>query len=77
MAPVGRHLPAAGAGIVFRADGLEQGFERCDAEHQAERAVAIVRVNPVNAGTKKQAGCGSDRFVAGAGDLEINFILAF
>jgi hypothetical protein len=31
MAPVGGHLAAAGAGIVFGAYGLEKGFERGDA----------------------------------------------
>jgi len=74
MAPVRRHLASAGSRIVCSADGLQQSFQRRDAEHQAQGAVAIVRVGPVNTGTKKQAHCGSDGFVAGAGNLEVDYV---
>src|SRR5258708_7770683 len=76
MAPVRRHLASAGSWVVCGADGLQKSFQRRDPQHQAQRAVAIVRVGPVNAGTKKQAHGGGDGFVAGAGNLEVNFILA-
>ncbi len=76
MAPVRRHLAATGSGVVFCADGLQQSFERGDAEHQAKRAVAIIGINPIDAGTQKQPHGGGHRFVAGAGNLEENFILA-
>ena len=76
VAPVRRHLAAAGAWIVFGADGLQQHVERSYAEHQAESAIAIIGVKPIDSGTKKQAGRGSNRFMAGAGDLKENFVLA-
>ena len=60
MAPVRGHLAAAGAGIVLGADCLQEHFERRDAEHQAERAVAIVGIDPIGAGTKNKPHCGSD-----------------
>jgi hypothetical protein len=70
------HLAAAGAGIVLGADRLQEHIERRDAEHQAEGAVAIVGIEPIGAGTKKKPHCGSDRFVASAGDLKENLVLA-
>ena len=70
-----RHLPAAGGGVIFGADRLEQHLQRRDAEHQAEGAVPVIRVNPIDAGTKKQPHCGRDGFVAGAGDLEVDLVL--
>ena len=70
------HLAAAGCGICCGANGLHQHFDRGDAEHQAKCAVAVIRKNPVGAGTKKQAHCGRDGFVAGAGDLEVDLVLA-
>ena len=73
---MGRHLASAGAGIVFRADGLEKSVEGRDTEHEAESAVAIVGVEPVHAGTQKKTGSGSDRFVTRARDLEVDFALA-
>src|SRR5260370_1131529 len=76
MAPVRGHLAATGGGVVFGADGLQESFQRGDAKHQAESAVAVVRVEPIDAGTKKEAHGGGDGFVAGAGNLEENFILA-
>jgi len=69
-------LASAGSWVVCSADGLQQSFQGRDPQHQAQGAVAIVRVGPVNAGTKKQAHGSGDGFVAGAGNLEVNFILA-
>ena len=46
VAPVRRHLAAAGSGIILGADGLQQHLERRDAEHQAEGAVAVIRDKP-------------------------------
>ena len=40
------------------------------AERQAQRAVAVVGKEPVVAGLQLHAGCGQDRLVAGAADLE-------
>src|ERR1700732_902062 len=76
MAPVRRHLAATRGGIIFGADGLQESFKGCDSEHQAERAVAIVRVEPVDTGSKKKPHGSGDGFVAGAGNLEVNFVLA-
>jgi len=69
-------LASAGSRIVCGTDGLQQSLQRRDAEHQAQGAVAIVRIGPVDAGTKEQTHGGGNRFVTGAGNLEVNFILA-
>jgi hypothetical protein len=47
VAPVRRHLASARCRVVPGADGREQHFERCDTELQAQRAIAIVRIEPV------------------------------
>ncbi len=70
VAPVRRHLPAAGGRIVLRGDARQQHLERRHAERQAERPVAIVRIEPVVGGLEHHAGGGQDRFVSGAADLE-------
>jgi hypothetical protein len=46
-------LATAGAGIILCTDPLEKRFERGDAKHKAKRAVAIIGINPIYAGTKK------------------------
>jgi len=51
---MGGHLASTGAGIVLRAGGLEESVERCDAEHEAESAVAIVGVEPVHTGRRRR-----------------------
>ena len=53
--PVRGHLAAAGTGIVGRADGAEQHFVGSRAQGEAERAVAIVRIEPVVAGFNAKA----------------------
>ena len=70
VAPVRRHLPAAAVRIVLGADAAQEHLERRHAEHQAQRAVAVVRIEPVVRRLEHQAGGGHDRLVAGAADLE-------
>src|SRR5215467_8061124 len=67
--PVRGHLASRGCRIILGADGLEQSLKRSYAESQAESAVAVVREKPVDAWLQQKADGGSDRFVAGAGDL--------
>src|SRR5712692_176530 len=70
------HLAPAGARVILGSNGLEKHFERRDAQHQAERAIAVVGVKPINARTKKQPHCRGHGFVAGTGNLEENLVLA-
>ena len=72
VAPVRGHLPAAARLVVARSDAREKHRERRDAEREAQRAIAVVRVEPVVAGAKRQAGRDEDGFVARAADLEID-----
>ncbi len=76
VAPVRRHLPAARARVVGRADRLEQHVVGRHAELEAERPVAIVRVEPVVGRAQGETGCRQDCFVARAADLEEDLILA-
>ena len=57
-------------GSLGGADRGQQHLERRDAELQAQRAVAVVRVKPVVAGPQREAGGDLNRLVAGAADLE-------
>ena len=57
-------------GSSFDADGREQHVERRDAELQAQRAIAVVREEPVVARPEDHAGGDEDGLVAGAADLE-------
>ena len=75
VAPVRRHLPAGVGRVVHGADRREEHLERRHAERQAERAIAVVREEPVVAGAELQAGRDEDGFVAGAADLEERFLL--
>ena len=70
VTPVRRHLPPAGIRIVFRADGAQQHLERRHAELQAERAIAIVGIEPVVAGAQVHSRGSQHGFVSGATDLE-------
>ena len=70
VAPVRRHLPTAGVRIVFAADGSKEHLERRHAEHQAQRAVAVVGMKPVVAGLQDHARRREDTFVSGAADLK-------
>ena len=53
----------------------EEHVERRHAELQAERAVAIVRIEPVVAGFQREAGGDENGLVAGAADLEEDLAL--
>jgi len=77
VAPVRRHLAAAGAGIEAAPDGREQHLERRDAELQAQCAVAIVREEPVVGRPQREPRGDLDRLVAGAADLEEDLALLF
>ena len=57
-------------GIVLGADAGEEHLERRHAERQAQRAVAVVRIEPVVAGLERHARRDEDGFVSGAADLE-------
>ena len=76
IAPVRRHLAPAGTGIVGRADTLQKHVVRLDAERQAQRAIAVVRIEPVVARLQREAGGHADGLVPGAGHLEVDFLLA-
>ena len=76
MAPVGRHLPAAGTGIVSGAYCLQQHVIGGRAQGQAERPVAIIGKKPVVARLQGKSRSHSDRFVPGARDLEEYLLLA-
>ena len=73
--PVRRHLAAARRGVVLRADGLEQHLVWRDAEHESERAVAVVREEPIVARLQQQARRDEDAFMAGAAHLKENLVL--
>jgi hypothetical protein len=70
VSPMRRHLAAARIRIVLRADGGEEHLVRRHAERQAQRAIAIVGIEPVVARPQVHAGRGQHRFVPGAADLE-------
>ena len=72
MSPVRGHLPSARGRVILRAYGLQQHFQRRDTHHQAKRAVAVIRIQPIDSGTQKQPHGGGHAFMAGAGDLEVN-----
>ena len=76
IAPVRRHLAAAGCGIGFGADSLQEHVVGRDAEHQHQGAVAIVREKPIVGGLQEQPGGGEHGFMAGAADLKEQAILA-
>ena len=74
---VGRHLASAAGRIGGRAHGLQQHLGRREAQRQAQRAIAIVGKEPVVTGTHGQRRAHAQRLVARAGDLEVDFLLAF
>ena len=76
MTPVRRHLAAAGGGVIFGADSLKQHLERRDAQQQAKRAVPVVGIDPVDARAQKKPHSSGYGFMAGAGNLEVNLVLA-
>ena len=76
VSPMRGHLAAAGAGVVFRSNGLQQHLQRRDAHEQAERAVAVIGIEPIHARAKQQSDRGCDGFVPGARNLKENLVLA-
>src|SRR5688572_25358159 len=76
MSPVRRHLAATARGIVGGADGLEQMLVRRHAERLAERAIAVVEIEPVGAGTQMCCDGDLNRFVPRTRDLEEDLVLA-
>jgi hypothetical protein len=76
LPPVGRHLPAAGARVDRGAHGLVEHLVRRHAEHEAERAVPVIEVEPVVGGPERHAGGGEHRFVTRPRDLEEDLVLA-
>ena len=75
VSPVRRHLASARAGIVGRPNALQEHLEG-DMPSKAQSAVAIVRIEPVVSGLKRQSGGDEQGFMACAGDLEKNLLLA-
>src|SRR5260370_666159 len=75
--PVGGHLAAAGGRIRCGADGGEQHLGCGDAERQAQRAIAVIGVDPILAGTQGQRRGHLYSLVTGAADLKKDAVLAF
>ena len=71
-----RHLAPAGVWVVLAAHRLEQHVQRRDPHREAQRAVAVVRIDPVIAGPENQARRGQHAFVARAANLEKCLVLA-
>src|SRR5688572_10672690 len=76
MSPVRRHLTSTARGIVGGADGLEQMLVGAHAERLAERAIAVIEIEPVGAGTQMCCDGDLNRFVPRARDLEEDLVLA-
>ncbi len=64
------------AGSVAAPTGLEEHGLGRDAEGEAERAIAVVGQEPVVAGTQRKTRADLQGFMACAGDLEEDFLLA-
>ncbi len=50
VSPMRGHLAPTGAWVIFGTNGLQEGFERGHAEHEAQRPVAVIGVDPVYPG---------------------------
>jgi len=75
--PVGGHLAASAGWIGGGSDGLEHLVGDGVAEGEAEGAIAIVGEEPVVTGAHGHGGGDEESLMAGAGDLEEDFLLAF
>src|SRR5437879_9141684 len=73
--PVRRHLPPTRAGIVSSAHRLQKHVVGRNTQPQAKRAIAIIRIKPVVTRFEREGGGDSDSLMAGARDLEENFLL--
>ena len=71
-----RHLPAAGARIAG-ADAREEHLVGRDAECQAQRAVAVIGIEPVVCRLQGLAGRGQNGFVSRTADLKKDQALTF
>ncbi len=69
------HLPATGAGIVSRAHGVQEHFVRSGTQRETERAVPIVRIEPVVTRLQGKSRGHAHRFMPRAGDLEEDLLL--
>ena len=73
--PVGRHLPPAGSELGGGANGSEEHLLGRDAQHQTQRPVPVIEVEPVVRRPQNEGGSGLHRLVACAADLEENAVL--
>ena len=64
--PVRRHLPSATRGVFRRADRLQELLLDRVAERQANRAVAIVRKEPVISGPQRHPRCDQQGLMSSA-----------
>ena len=74
-ARVCRHLPAAACLVGSRAHGLQHHLIRCNPQRKAQRAVSIVREEPVVAWPQSQSCSHLQRLVSGSRYLKINLLL--
>src|SRR6266436_4122112 len=75
--PMGGHLAAAGGRVGSGSDGGEQHLGCSDAERQAQRAIAVIGVDPILFRTKGQRRGHLHSFMTGAADLEKDAVLSF
>ena len=76
-APVRGHLASAGIRIGRRSHGPQQHLLGRDAQHQTQRAVAIVKIKPIMPRPQNQPRGGLHGLVSGAADLKKDAILPF
>ncbi len=69
-APVGRHLAAAGSRVCSGAHRGEQHILRGDAQHETQRTVAVVEIEPVVSRPEDGARGRPQRLVPRPADLE-------
>ena len=77
MSPVARHLSTARSGVDCGANCFVQHFGWRDSEREAQRAIAVVRVEPIVGGLENHSCCSEHRFVASPGNLEEDLVLTF
>ena len=70
-----RHLPPARVGICLSANRAEKHLERRDAEGQAQRAVTIVREEPIVTRSQRETGRHLNRFVPCRANLKVALAL--
>src|SRR5438309_6282261 len=77
MSPVRGHLTPVRTRIGFSADTLQQHLERRHAKLQAQRAIAIVRIEPVVTRLQAHSRRDQDRFMTSAANLKEDAVLVF